>query len=662
MRVARAAAIAGCAGLASMGLELTAVRVLAPHFGDSAYVWTNVIGVILAALAAGAFCGGRLADRGRGPRALPLLCGGAAVLVALVPLLAGPLGSALLPQDLPLDAAMPALVRGSLAATAALFGLPVFLLGAVAPILVAMVAQRVENVGSAVGAISAAGTFGSLVGTFAATHWLVPVCGCRTTLWLCAAVLALCALLARAGRLPLAMAAVVALSWLLHGGPLRAPTPGQELLAEVESAYQYLQVVRDPANPGGALTALKINEGLDSFHSVAIAGSAFTGGRYYDWHALAPLLAGDGVRPSPLAVLSIGDAAGSIRRIYAAVHPGATVDAVELDAATVSLGDRFFAALPAPGRVFAGLDGRVFAAHATAHYAVIHVDAYAHQVYIPAHLASCEFFLALQGQLIDGGVLALNVGGLRLHDAVLQAIGNTLLSVFGNAAALHVPDSRNFLVVARKGRPPDATLLQHFAPGVERLSPADAAHWARLIAAAAAPGAFRRLEADAALPLLGDDRPVLDLLLQRSYFDASDDAAPVAIAGGRTVADAEAAAHAALQAGDPEAALAAAQQSRSATAYLRWLCGDARWRLRQLHGAKAEYAAGLAGEPGDLAATLQQRLQALADDLAPHAEAERLAGRNAWWAATAILLLVAAAASLCGACSRGTAPRRVAPG
>ena len=44
MRASKAGSVAFLLGAAMMGLELTAVRLLAPHFGDSAYVWTNVIG------------------------------------------------------------------------------------------------------------------------------------------------------------------------------------------------------------------------------------------------------------------------------------------------------------------------------------------------------------------------------------------------------------------------------------------------------------------------------------------------------------------------------------------------------------------------------------------------------------------------------------------
>ena len=66
MRPVPAGVLAFLAGNAVMSIELTAVRLLAPHFGDSAVVWTNVIGVILVALAVGAWLGGRWADAERG--------------------------------------------------------------------------------------------------------------------------------------------------------------------------------------------------------------------------------------------------------------------------------------------------------------------------------------------------------------------------------------------------------------------------------------------------------------------------------------------------------------------------------------------------------------------------------------------------------------------
>src|SRR5262249_27002624 len=152
--------------------------------------------------------------------------------------------------------------------------------------------------------------------------------------------------------------------------------------------------------PQPARTELKINEGLDSFHSVAVEGSVFTGGGYYDYHALVPLIAGDGRRPPDLRALSIGDAAGTLPRLYDALHPGAVVDAVELDDEVTRLGDLFFAGRRAPGHVFAPLDGRVFVERARDRWHAILVDAYSHQVYIPAHLASSEFFRQVRERLL----------------------------------------------------------------------------------------------------------------------------------------------------------------------------------------------------------------------------------------------------------------------
>ncbi len=632
----RAIAAAAATGFGVMAAELTAVRLFAPHFGDSAYVWTNVIGVILAAMAIGAALGGRLGAR-EAAEVWPgrLLLAGA-LLLAVGPLAAPWLGDALLPDNLPLDAAMPALIRGSLVATAVVFAPPLLLLSAVSPLLVTLRARAGAGVGRAAGDIAAAGTVGSLLGTFLATHWLVPSLGCRLALLVSAAVLLLGAVVVAGGRRrwsPGLMLLAVLGSSGLHGGPLREAPDGVVLLAERETPYQFLQVQRRDLQ-GGAQTTLVINEGLDSFHSLWIDGSVFTGGAYYDWHGIAPLLAREGAAPEGLRALSIGDAAGTLRRIYAALYPGVSVDAVDIDADTMALGDAYFGGDKASGERFA-MDGRQFLANADTSWDVIHVDAYAHQVYVPAHLASREFFEAARARLADGGVLACNVGALRLDDAVLRAIVGTMAAVFDEVRVLRVPNSRNALVVARQGRAivPGA-LMAHGELG--RLSEADRARWRDMLAHASDASRWRTLEG--AGPVLCDDQPLLDELLLDSYVAGSGDPDVLLVPSGQNpITGAEQAAFESNQGGDHEAVFRAVEASAGDSAYLRLQAGDARWYRRQLRSAAREYAAGLAQcEEPALRRTLEAREASLRAELEPLTAAEAAAVRNGWLGAAVV--------------------------
>src|SRR5262245_39713397 len=123
-------------GLATMGVELTAVRLLAPHFGTSTIVWTNVICVILVALSLGYWAGGRVADRREGGAAgtLSLFPIGGGLVLLVVPA-AGPwVATAAVPTAVPIEAAHASLLATSLAVAAVLFAPPVFLLAATMPL------------------------------------------------------------------------------------------------------------------------------------------------------------------------------------------------------------------------------------------------------------------------------------------------------------------------------------------------------------------------------------------------------------------------------------------------------------------------------------------------------------------------------------------------
>ena len=447
-------------GLSVMVLEMAAVRAMAPYFGASDLIWTNVIGVILAALAVGYFIGGRMADRRPVPGLLygVVLCGG--LLALLVPLLLPGLSRWLIPADLGLESAAGHVYRASLVATLLLFAPPVLLLGGVSPITIKLLAGK-DDVGNAAGRVFAAGTLGSLVGTFLTTLHLIPWLGTRPTILVAGGTLTITALcgfvlfsISKKGTAVGGTGAAALIILFLSGSSAVKAAP--DLIEEVESAYQYVRV-RDVIEYGESVRMLQINEAEEAYQSVIVSGSHLTGGRYYDYYAVLPLLLGAPER-ARLDCLVIGLAAGTIPRQLRHFYPGGLkVVGVEIDQKVIDLGRKYFE-MPADEdwletRV---MDGRVYlkAAAAKPSFDLIIIDAFAQEYYIPFHLTTKEAFTEAFSALRDGGVLAMNVTAYRTDEALLSAIEQTVASVFGRAHRVEVEGYPNCMIFAMKGRHP----------------------------------------------------------------------------------------------------------------------------------------------------------------------------------------------------------------
>jgi MFS family permease len=117
-------------GAAALGIEIAAVRLLAPYFGASEVVWANTIGVVLVALSVGYWLGGKIGDRHPNMSDLcsAVLLG--AVLTALLPFVSKPLLDVGVDA---LDSVSAGAFVGSLAATLVLLAVPVLVLGTVSP-------------------------------------------------------------------------------------------------------------------------------------------------------------------------------------------------------------------------------------------------------------------------------------------------------------------------------------------------------------------------------------------------------------------------------------------------------------------------------------------------------------------------------------------------
>lgn len=463
--VAFVLALAAVAGACTMVVEIAAVRLLAPWFGTSSIVWTNVICVVLLALALGYLAGARLAQ-GRDPaRQLAWVSLIGAGSIAWLPALAAPVCASFLPAGVTLDSAAELLTWGSLAAASILFLPGAATLGCIAPLAVEWV-QRVEtsHAGRAGGQVLCASTLGSLAGAFAATHWLVPRGLSATFVEAAAALAVLGALLVAVSWRAAPGSALAAVACLASAGHLAAaasqsrlqappPPDGVELLAEVESSYQRLRVVED-RRFGAAMRLLQVNEGLDSFQSVWAPAPGLLGqGFYYDYFALPAWWSR---AQGEWRVLVVGLGAGTTFRVLeGASPPGVELDlwGIELDPRAIELGERWFDLTPGPRRrVLAGQDGRAALRALPRDFDLIVLDAYANQTEIPPHLATVEALGEMRTHLADGGWIAINVGGFGFDDPVVAAVGNTLCAAFSSRSiAYRVPRSRNFVWIARRG-------------------------------------------------------------------------------------------------------------------------------------------------------------------------------------------------------------------
>ncbi len=506
--------IALLAGAATMAVELAAVRVLAPWFGASTAVWTNVIGVVLLALSIGYLLGARLAGGARPERSLGItLCVGA-ITSALVPSVSGPLSEWFLPAHLTLEQAGTLLSFGSLAASTCLFLPAATALGCTAPLATEVLARGAHaSAGRAGGLVLCASTLGSLSGTFATTYVFVPSLGTSRTFLAAGLVLGglgLCALFGLGGgssRRALG-AAGLALPCALWNVAARAPelSSGDTLLASAESTYQSVRVV-ERNEEGARLRFLQVNESFDSFQSVWSERPGFLpDGLYYNFFAF-PLWWSREVRAWRVGVVGFGG--GTAWRVLDGARPK-DVDlqlvGAEIDPTVVKLAREWMDLDEAEGRcrVLAGLDGRTLVEATPAGFELLILDAYANQTEIPPHLSSVEFFRECKTSLVSRGWLVANVGGFGFDDPVVAAVGETIASAFGSRVlAVGVPFSRNFALFARRDAVP-------FDPGEAGWKTGEPEVDRRLSMAGIA-GNQRWFEAPPAVRLTDDRNPIQDL-------------------------------------------------------------------------------------------------------------------------------------------------------
>jgi spermidine synthase len=418
-------------GMCIMAVELCASRLMAPFFGTSTFVWTNIIGIIMIALSIGYFIGGKLADRKpRLPILLKLLMAASAFLLVL-PFLAPPVVRWLASLTGSFNSSFSFIFFGSLSAITVLFSPPIVLMGMTSPFLIRVIAQS-GHVGDSAGHIFGISTIGSVLGTFLPILLFIPTFGTAATILFFAAALFVVTALGFASRKAALSCIVAAVPFLFPIPPMRE-TPGK--IYSTESAYQYIEVF-----DRGSTRYLAYNDAV-GIQTAANKTSVFTG-LYYDYYSLLPLLA----ETPPKSALIIGLGGGIIANQIRYFYPEIGVDGVEIDPKVIEIARTYFALVDAV-RVF-NQDGRIFVNLGKRRYDIVIIDAYTQQVYIPFHLTTLEFFRQVKRGLSNKGIVAMNVSAARNDSPLIRSITNTLRLVFGHVYQLRIPNSVDNLVLA----------------------------------------------------------------------------------------------------------------------------------------------------------------------------------------------------------------------
>ena len=437
-------AAATVSGAVVTALEMVAVRLFAPYFGYSIYVWGTTIAVVMAAMVAGYAIGGRLAARARAEEDVffAILAGAAWQALALLAM------KFVLPPLAEMGE-----VAGVALGALVLFAPAMVALAATNPVMVRLCAD-VAPVGQAAGWISAVSTAGSMAGIMGTIFWLLPQVGTEGTLR------ALCVtsfLTAAAGLVLVPRHRRLALPVVAAPAALLLLVPGlgwaEGTVWTAESAYNLVRVVQF-----GGQRMLQLNN-PSSIHTVREGNGGWTG-FYYDDFALGPLLV-----PAKRALV-LGMGAGESIRSMRVTAPAIEIDAVEIDPQVVEAASRWFGLDVAsdPRLRVHVMDGRRFLARDRGTYDLVQLDVYQGGPYVPFHLVTEESFRLARARMSDDALLMMNVFDRGADSALLHRLAATLRRVFPSVMVGRT-GAGNFMLFAFT-RVPSAERLAFLSPAL----------------------------------------------------------------------------------------------------------------------------------------------------------------------------------------------------
>jgi predicted membrane-bound spermidine synthase len=384
--------IAFVSGFSLMAFELIGARMLAPTIGSSTYVWTSVIGVIIAALSVGYFVGGKVADiRGRaGDVALLCLAGAFAI------------GSMLLLFDGIMEWVVqlsPDLRLRGVFASLLLFAPASLVLGMLSPYLVKLKVTSLLISGQSVAALSASNSIGGIVGTFITGFVVFSYMGSREALVVLVLLMLGASWLVRpkeGWRLRALFSLVAFFIVVVPLGyktdSIRIDTPSSHY--EIRTGYRHenkAQPIRYlTTGPGGAQSGIYTNQPneLPFWYTRQIVKTVAQA-------------------PDKQNILVLGGGAFTIPEYLARHYPKSSIDVVEIDPSLKEIAKKYFDYQPLENIQAIDGDARTYINTVAKHYNVVIVDVYS-DVSVPFSLLTKEYASKLGSVITNNGLVIIN--------------------------------------------------------------------------------------------------------------------------------------------------------------------------------------------------------------------------------------------------------------
>ncbi len=457
--------VAFITGAIVMSFEMLGSRYLNPYFGSGIYTWAALISTVLAALTAGYFLGGFIADRTVSAAVLGAIVSLASLYLLVLPSFAETILGFV--SDI-----MDNIRLGSLYSALAIMFVPVTLLGVYSPFAIRLVLRTTQHSGTVSGVVYGVSTAGSIVGTLGTTFFLVPLFGTRAITLLLGAVGIGCGacLIAldraywqrKAARsttglfvcaaLALACSRVWSAELVDENVRARMLKHADGRIAHLETEYNNLYI-----DKGGPLLSLATRvRSQTNFHSIVDLADPDAMPVPYARTMPVALLYPQAVRH----ILMVGLGAGSISTYLGRAMPEVQIDVVELDPGVIAAGRKYFGLGETDKVHFIEADGRVYLNRSKDLYDLILLDAY-RELGVPFHLLTREFYALVKQRLAPGGAVASNIAGnTKLYLSTLATLRTVFSTVDVYPEWNDANGAQSIIVAVPAARPSADALLR----------------------------------------------------------------------------------------------------------------------------------------------------------------------------------------------------------